>query len=276
MESKKESPLSIVNASGFAFQLRIEQEIRSTGLDAHWQIAAREHRWYDVQDEKEAFIDLVLQHGIVRMVLECKRVTDAQWIFLVPEEPPLDTEYARLLWTLRDPADHCLVDWHDFSARPHCLQSAFCAVMGKGEKEPPMLERVSSVLLRSLESLANQELTYKYAGGPSSMEQAVYVPVVVTNATLYSCDFDAAKVDISTGRLPEADFRVLPWVRFRKNLSSTTMSAKPRQELAIANKLNERTVFVVNSGNFHDFMTQWDMSYGHNSPWPWEGIAYIT
>src|SRR5262249_25748498 len=75
----------IVNASGFLFQLRVENEIETTQLDHRWTVLAREHPWQDVASDRNGYIDLVLGKANVRLVIECKRTRDADWIFLVPK-----------------------------------------------------------------------------------------------------------------------------------------------------------------------------------------------
>jgi hypothetical protein len=129
------------------------------------------------------------------------------------------------------------------------------------------LERLSSLLLRSLEAIADEGLGYS---SQSSGASRVYVPVIVTNATLLVCRFDPAQTDLSAGRIDDADFEPVKCVRFRKNFSSTTSLAKPQEDLKTSNRYNERTIFVINSGALADTLGRWDMSYQLNAPWPWE------
>jgi len=268
MPETKESLLKLVNASGFLFQLRIEQEIRTNVHKDNWDIAAREHRWFDSLEGKEGFIDLILNKGFARMVVECKKVTDANWVFLVPEKKK-KTYDARIIWTMGKSSSEHIAEWHDFIVTPLSHEATFCIVRGQGEKDTPMLERLSSLVLRSLESLANEELSYTKR---LDTKACLYVPVIVTNATLHVCRFNPLNIDISTGQIDDADFEQVPCVRFRKNFSSTIPSGKPQRDLETANRSNERTIFVVNSGQLAEILEEWEIPYQSNAPWPWEGL----
>jgi len=127
MPETKESLLKIINASGFLFQLRIEQEIKSTDLARIWDISAREHRWYDSQEGSDGFMDLVLtQTGSARIVIECKRVTNANWIFLIPDNKDRVLN-AQIKWTMRIKPDKYFTDWQDFKVRPVSPEATFCS-----------------------------------------------------------------------------------------------------------------------------------------------------
>lgn len=271
MTEPKEVLQSLVNASGFLFQLRIEQEIRATGPNklGNWEFAAREHRWLDTHDGSEGFIDLILKSGPGRMVIECKRVTDANWVFLIPDTRNNMTR-AQILWTMRTNSTESIADWHDFQIRPSSPEATFCIVRGQGEKDTPMLERLSSQVLQSLESFANEEIGYT---DRSARDAHIYFPVIVTNATLYTCQFDPSLVDISTGQLAQANFQEVPCVRFRKSFSSGLPSRQPNRDIEKTNYNNERTVFVVNSVALTSVLADWNIPYNEsNAPWPWESF----
>ncbi|MGD0753374.1 MAG: hypothetical protein ABSA23_18490 [Anaerolineales bacterium] len=264
MPETKESLLKIINASGFLFQLRIEQEIKSTDLARIWDISAREHRWYDSQEGSDGFMDLVLtQTGSARIVIECKRVTNANWIFLIPDNKDRVLN-AQIKWTMRIKPDKYFTDWQDFKVRPVSPEATFCIVRGQGEKDTPMLERVSSLLLRSIEYLAHEEFTYTDRG---DKKPYLYFPVIITNATLHVCRFDPQKIDINKGQINAIDdieFEIVPCVRFRKNFSSTIDPSKLQKDLETTNRSNERTIFVINSESLTETLSKWDTSYKVN------------
>lgn len=263
--------LSIVNKSGFLFQGRIEKEIE-TLKPGNWIPLAHEHRWVDPFDGKEGYIDLILEYGIERMVIECKKVSDAKWLFLVPDGET-KTNRAKLLWTFEglirgETYRKKISEWHNFRTESDSLEASFCIVRGQGENDNPMLERLSSYLLRSVENLASEELDFKK---PSEGELHIYYPVIVTNATLLACHYDTNNVDISTGQLAKGEFKEIPYIRFRKNLSS---SVKRKEILNIrqANLDYERTIFIINSNHIIDTLKSLKLPYGINAPWPWEGF----
>jgi hypothetical protein len=218
--------LNIVNKSGFLFQTRIEKEIELK-KPGDWSPITHEHRWVDPLDGKEGYIDLILEYGIERMVIECKKLTDAKWIFLVPNNHN-ETNEARLLWTYEgiipnETFRKKISEWHNFHTKITSFEALFCIVRGQGENDTLMLERLSSYLLRSVESLAKEELDYQR--GPTG-EYNIYFPTIVTNATLLVCRYESDNIDISTGHLEKAKFEEMPLVRFRKNLSSSVQSIK--------------------------------------------------
>lgn len=256
------------DGSGSLFEARIEQVIQSADLGNAWDLVAREHRWLDPQQGNEAFIDLVLKHGISRAVVECKSAIDANWIFLVPNESE-PTWRARSKWTYAVTPKDRFTDWHDFGLTPRSPESAFCVVRGGAQNDAPMLDRLASLVVRSVDSLASEELSYTARSGG---EARVYVPLIVTDAALQVCHLDAAMLHLSAGRIDDADFEEVPCVRFRKDLSSSTPAPGSDKDSAAANPSNERTVFVVNSRTLPEVLAQWDLPYEFNPTWPWEHL----
>ena len=68
--------------SGFPFQLRVEEEVRSTYSRHNWSIATREHPWTNKETESSRLHRPRSEAHFVtyRMVIECKRV--------MPRQPP--------------------------------------------------------------------------------------------------------------------------------------------------------------------------------------------
>jgi hypothetical protein len=86
---------------------------------------------------------------------------------------------------------------------------------------------------------------------------AAYVPVIVTNANLAACTFDPQVVSLGDGKLPsgKSEFEMVSVIRFRKALSSK-IAGDPGRDLAHANLLRQRTVFVVNAAGMKSFLEQ--------------------
>lgn len=78
--------LKIVNASGFLFQSRVEHEVDSTIRRPGWKVLAREYAWRDQKGE-EHYADMILGKGAMFFVVECKRTQQADWVFVVEEQP---------------------------------------------------------------------------------------------------------------------------------------------------------------------------------------------
>jgi hypothetical protein len=272
MGETPESLLKLVNAAGFLFQLRVEQEIKQTHREHRWSVLSCEHRWTDPDSHEEGFIDLVLENDEFRsyMVIECKRVgPGTTWVFLVPDASAAAMQRARLLWTYTH-SDRSAADWAEFRvvASP---ESAFCTLRGQNEKSRPMLERLAGILLRSTECLANADLQLHRS--PSSRSTRIYVPVIITTADLQICRFDPVSVDLLDGRLPPetAEFESVPFLRFRKSLSSTMQPRTQPSDLTQASAESERTVFVVSAAGIADWLAKCKVAkFDWHTLWPWE------
>jgi hypothetical protein len=258
--------LRIANASGFPFQLKMEQEIRKTEPERQhrWQFVAREFRWELPARAHEGFIDLVLESGIARMAIEFKRVTDGSWIFLIPDSAPEVTS-ATLFWTRRGPQTDAISAYHSFTVAPRSFQAGFCVVRGHGEKEPPFMERLCTLLQESTQALAFQELSIPET---SELDKArVFIPAIVTNARLYACEFASADVDLVSGKLPSARFTPLPFIRFHKSLSLDIPRTVPPRNLREKALADESTVFVVTAEHTTTLLKELDLPY--TGSWPW-------
>jgi hypothetical protein len=108
---KDNSPVGIVNASGFVLQLALEHQIRLSRNEHGWDVLSREHPWSS--GGSSGFADLVLGQGIVRMVIECKRPTGGAWVFLSSKglQP---TQRLRVQWAHGMPERDDLIGWDDF------------------------------------------------------------------------------------------------------------------------------------------------------------------
>lgn len=269
MTETPQSLLKLVNKSGFLFQNRLSHEITNTRTEHHWKVIAEEHRWTDLETHREAFIDIVLNsRSEGKMVIECKRVSEGDWVFLVPANDGQDTSFARILWSQPD----CGRDWDDFTVYPKSPKSMFCIVRGQGEGNNPMLERLAGLLTRSVEGLAAEETSFD----PYSNKPEVYYPVIVTNATLHVCRYDTSNIDLVNGtlELPQANFETVPMIRFQKGLSTSISSPKSMLDLTKSALQNERTVFVINVSSIIQMLKDWQLNrLSSQLPLPWERDA---
>lgn len=252
--------LGIVNSYGFAFQLRVEDEVRTTEVRHHWQIYLREHPWVDPISQQEAFVDLVLLDGRARMIIECKRVLDANWVFLVPDKEYILTSQSRVLYTMSRKNGETSAEWSDFRNPPASYLSSFCTVMGQTEKDRPLLERISALLIRSVEYLADEELHVPLAG--NEYREALYIPTIVTTAKLHVCHFDPSKIDLLRGQieLDHANFEPVEYIRFQKSFSARRPAQRAPTNLLRDDAENERTILVINSNALAGYLTSWDQA----------------
>jgi hypothetical protein len=286
MEDRDKSLKKIVNASGFVFQLALEHKIRSTSETHGWGVIAREHPWRNIENGSQGYIDIILGLGRMRLVIECKRPKDAAWIFLNPNDKRDKVRRARLLWTkITDRTAGVLIStgaipkpsktiyesvagWHDLAIAEESPESQFCVIRGQGEEDKTMLERISSQLITSIECLANEEIeisNYKPNRGV-----IVYMPVIVTTAQIELCHFDPGKIALLTGILSEGTFTTVPFIRFRKSLTTRLTSTATPTNIEEANQDKERTVLIMNSDSFCDLLQKLNLdNLDPFSPLPW-------
>ena len=256
---------SIANSSGFPLQIRIAHDANST---SNWEVFLEEHPWHSNETGSEGFIDLVVRdqnHAVQAMVIECKRVRDTAWVFLIPKvkqtkDPRIERSHVRLWFS-----SHCHVKWNEFGwsdcqANPFTYESKFCAIQGQESGRRNLLERTAFDLIESVEALAWQERKLQEGnGGNLFLFERRYTPVIITTAELRVSFFDPSSISSHDGTLPnDTSFEVVPYIRFRKSLTSNFGSSigKSIQE---AYQTSERTVFVVNSESWIDFLEKWEI-----------------
>jgi len=264
----------LVNASGFLFQLRVEQEISATQSKHRKSVLAHEHRWTHPATQQDGFIDLITTAGTNgKIVMECKRLRAAEWAFLIPPDAT-PTTHLRILWAKRFSAERRGSAWDAFALRRESLEAEFCVVRGQADAQIPMLERLSTTLLASVEALANEELAFAQSEGRTGIR--FYFPAIVTTATLCICRVDPSRVDIASGELKDASFEEVPFIRFTKSMATTLTSSHIPSGIQAAAKESRRTVFVVNAAHLAEFLAgEWEFNtppYG--GPWPWDLPAW--
>jgi hypothetical protein len=267
-----------VARSGFPFQLKVEDEVRSTFDKHRWSVESREHPWGHPELVSSGFIDIVLKHeqySTCRLVMECKRIKadDARqlrWIFLLPDSETRHTELATCLEVVGQ--TNCKTDpptwndvrlWDHVLSKPKSLQSEFCVLTNDEQRRQPILESLAAEVLESIEGLAQEEINIKKSQNPSSSVRLFIFPVIVTNADLVVCRFNSNLVNIHDGTLDsdKAETSSVPFIRFRKSLG-TSFPPGSFNNLKSANQARERTVFVVNAASITEFLTGWEIN-----PW---------
>ena len=276
MSKKDEGWLNLVNASGFPFQIRVEQEIESQNNEHRWKMVGGEHRWYNSESDQEGFIDIVLLNDSsqIRMAIECKRVrNDGDWIFLVLKDDKINKARARALWSLTTKDENIYMDWSQLSFHPTSLESSFFLVQGQNSTDGTMLERLADKLLPALESLATQELGLQRRNVQNGVFPFFYVPVIATNAKLQVCSFDPKSIDLLSGelQLSEVGFETVPFIRFKKGLTTSIQPSKPLNSLQEVNTEGQRTMFVVNVEHLTDFLKNFNRNSEVTMP-PWDAL----
>jgi hypothetical protein len=248
----------LVNSSGFPLQIAVAHQVDAIWHGQRWKTILTEHPWQHPETHDSGFIDLVIEnlYRTQVMVVECKRVRDTEWTFLIPRDNPSLRTHTNNWITFIQNGNAKHFSWIDLTSDPGAFESEFCIVHGQDPKSKPMLERTASELIDSTESLAFEEYSIQQAS-PDFLR--IYTNVIVTTAELKICRFNPNNIDIKNGEISDAAFENVPWVRFRKCFTprpAKLPSAKTVTEVARA---NERTVFVVNSEKFIQFLSEWEL-----------------
>lgn len=255
----------LVNASGFPFQIRVAHEIDTTSEQHGWSVVAREHHWENSETRKEGFIDLILRKewNIFTywfLVLECKRIRGGNWIFMTDHEHQTSQD-AHTLEVGEMGEDETGPIWNRVPIAPACPLSSFCTVQGQDERATPMLERVCTELLESLECFADEVKKRIQKPIPEGMRYSLnFVPVIVINAELITAVFEPRDIDLEKGELGQGqgEFTAVPYVRFQKGLKSRYGTDQYPTDIPALNKDNERTVFIVRAPYLPDFLKRFD------------------
>lgn len=250
-----------VNQSGFPLQIGIANLIDRTTSSHGWRVLYKEHSWKNNEDEAEGFLDLALEnrHRTSVLVVECKRVLDTSWIFLQPGERIVARRHSKA-WVTRHKDDSFKwFDWFGLALDPTSAQCEYCVVPGQDAKSRPLLERLAADLVSATEALAWEEKGFQSQQHDSLR---MYFSVVVTTARLNVCVFDPEKISLDVGKLPDAEFQEVPYVRFQKQLSTRLPKIEAtgwdaQQALVLA---KEHTVFVVNSEALMPFLSEFEVS----------------
>lgn len=251
-------PRSVANSSGFPLQIRIAEVAKSSPT---WKVYKEEHPWHSFYDQSEGFIDLAIidRNDTQVMVVECKRVKQAVWVFLVPNPDPKTKSYLEL-WV----SDHNNIKWNyfgwkDFRAEPCCHESKYCAIPGQDHGRRNLLERTASELMDSMEAFALQEKELEEKKSSEFSFRRIYIPVIVTTAELQIACFKPDSISLKDGTLSkDTNFTSVPYIRFRKAFSSR-IDLSLQQSFPTIFRTNERTVFIVNAEKFGEFLNTWEL-----------------
>lgn len=236
-----------VNQSGFPLQIGVTALVRRTTNQHGWQVLCGEHAWKNQLDNNSGFIDIVLEDKFRTsvMLVECKRVLDSSWIFLNPNPAVKSRRHAKAWLTRYSQGSFRHLCWADLSLNPDSPESEFCVVPGQDSKSRPMLERVAADVVSATEAIALEEKDYQ-----AQLKDVLrmYFSVVVTTAKLKVCTFAPEQVSLVDGKVFDAQFTEVPFVRFRKQLSTrpalVPLNVADGFETFVRAK--EHTVFVVN------------------------------
>jgi len=143
-------------------------------------------------------------------------------------------------------------------------------IRGSGENDSPLLERIASKLLVSVEALAAEETSLRLISDTRDPRR-VYVPVIITTARLWVCRFNAEDIDLATGDVSGTEFQEVPLIRFKKALTpprvpepGRDVSEMPHRTFRRVSREQERTVLVMNAATFVAQLNTWSEGVTRN------------
>jgi hypothetical protein len=244
MTKPLDSPLQSLEKGGFPFQTAIRQIIRrSPGCS----VLRSEYAWRD-SEHSDNFLDIVARKNRFVIPIECKKTIKETFIFLRPLGEPTTTDHIkdfRGVETNYTPTTgypdikHSFETWQILPMSPSC---EFCVVGNSNERDQRLLEKDASKLVRATDALSGDrlELSKLY----ENISTGVLVPVIVTNAKIYTALYDPPNISLETAKFTSPP-QIVPdrWVRFTKSFTAEH-----------GNDFGNRSVFVVNSTSFQEFL----------------------
>lgn len=253
--------LRIANDSGFPLQIALQHSVDAAKATHSWRVRHSEHAWANSADNQSGFIDLVVrdQHDCANIVIECKRVRNATWIFFNSSGSPKPENHCKTWVTRYKERRFSAFGWHEVPIDPATPEAQFCAMRGQSTNDKnTFLERVSGELISSTEALAVEERSY---GSEDQESIRFYFNAVVTTATLKFAAFDRGKLSTTDGTFADATFQDVPFVRVRKQFSMRparlTRADWVRHD--DPDYRRENTVFVINSDSLNEFLSQFNI-----------------
>lgn len=258
--SSESNAVKIANDSGFPLQIAVETQVSQSTGSHGWKVRYSEHSWVNHADDTSGFIDLVLQdkHKGTFLVIECKRKNET-WVFMHTDGTAVKRRHAKAWVAHYSDGSMRRFGWTDVTPDPDCPEAMFCAVRGQSTSDKiTMLERIGSDLVSATESLAQEERDFRQQNQESIR---LYFNVVVTTAELKIAKFSPGDISLLNGTLADAQIEDVPFIRFRKQLSTRGGLFNPQD---FANGIDpayakESTVFVVRASELLQFLHQFQL-----------------
>lgn len=246
--------------------MAVTEIIRGSSDQQGWRVEAMEIPWSEMRNS--GFIDLAITREKAIGIIECKKVNNADsLVFLVHRDQDASVTRCTLevyMQELPESGGYELPGMRAMQMQSECRyavadcnmlakspESSYC-VAPKGPRSANLdLDGIASNLLESCEGLLGD---WNFV---LSARRTACIPIIVTNAHLYTCTFDPAQMDLGSSDLPKlASFQTQPFVRFRKAFRHSGGRLAPDEKDSLAQVMEEctRTVFVVNARGIVPFL----------------------
>lgn len=255
-----------VDRSGYPFNMAVADVIRRSDKRQQWRVQAEEIPWSRMKES--GFIDLAIARDRAIGIIECKKVNnDDSLVFLTRQDQRLNETRCRLEVYIQELPENgralpgvgaiqlpfetrfFVADCNMPSGSP---ESMYCVASKGGKSANLNLDGVASDLLESCEGLLG-DWDFRLPG-----DLTACIPIIITNAPLYTCAFDPGQIDLGSADMPpSATFQRQPFVRFRKAFrhSGGQLALDVKETLAQVVEEGERTVFVVEARELVPFLS---------------------
>jgi hypothetical protein len=238
--------VAALRSSGFPFQTAVAHAVEAA---PGWRIHASEYPWQ--RDDETHFLDLVATNGVFYLTIECKKTRKEILTFLRPLRGPVGPttglvgEFRCLRACNTDDSTQPIgIVCETWQLSPRSNLSEFCVVATSDSgKDQRLLERDAGLLIHATDAFA-QSLVRPGRELPLA---ALVIPVIVTNAPIYTARYRPNSVSLESGEFETSpdDVTKPECVRFQKSFPSDAESAD----------LGNRTVFVVNALSIIEFLS---------------------
>lgn len=244
-----ESVLAALQSSGFPFQTAVAHVISMAG----WSVCESEYPWQTSGGDSQ-FLDLVATNGTLFLTIECKKTRKEILTFLRPLGHPhtgttgVVKEFRCLRASqIQDSTRRLEIYCEEWAVEPESTRSEFCVVStSQSGRDQRLLERDAGLVVRATDAFAHgRRKRFRPDRDPSPDAACLFLPVIVTNAPLYTVRFKPTDVSLESGEFSELpqEVETAPYVRFRK---AFTPDGGP--------DLGDRSVFIVNAASFAEFL----------------------
>jgi len=242
-----ETVLAALQGSGFPFQTAVAGVIRTS---RGWSVYETEYPWQTTSGDGQ-FLDLVATDESLFLTIECKKTRKEILTFLRPLghlHTGLSEDFRCLrAEQIQDSTKRLEIFCEEWALHPKSISSEFCIVStSESGKDQRLLERDASLLVRATDAFAHDfRERFRPERDPPPSAACFFLPVVVTNAPIYTVRYRPKEVSLESGEFlaPPQEIENVRWVRFRKAFTS---DGGP--------DLGDRSVFVVNAASFAELL----------------------
>ncbi|KRT69644.1 MAG: hypothetical protein XU15_C0009G0004 [candidate division NC10 bacterium CSP1-5] len=240
-----EPVLGALRGSGFPFQTAVAHVIRGS---PGWSVHASEYPWQGPGNDSQ-FLDLIATDKNLFLTIECKKTRKDIFTFLRPvghsHTGQLEDFRCLRAEQIQNSTRRVEIFCEDWGVYPRSTHAEFCIVStSESGKDQRLLEKDAGLLIHATEAFA-EDFRDRFQSRSKLSPTCLFLPVIVTNAPIYTARYDPTSVSLETGEFSELpqEIESAPCVRFRKAFISGG-----------ARELGERSVFVVNAASLSEFL----------------------